>query len=262
MKIDNKNCSPWIERLNYACVESVGRRTRQEDYHLFSPDHPSTQERGLLAVLADGMGGHAGGAEASRMVVECFAKNFSKRDKSRSISAVFESVVDDCNGEIARAQTTHPEFGDMGCTLVALYVQDKQFQWVSVGDSPLFLHRQGRLIRLNEDHSMAPLINDAVEKGLLSEEDAKNHSSRNVLRSAIMGDPIEMTDLSSTKSLVDGDALILASDGILTLSLEEMEELLACFPRDAKVQADRLLDAVIAKEVTWQDNITIMVVVF
>ncbi len=250
---------PFIEDANFAYVESTGLRSRQEDYCLFQLYSRAFGPR-LLAVLADGMGGHAGGAEASRMGVESFVSNFDSRTKSLPIAEVFTAVVEQVNSAIASAQADHPEFADMGCTLVGLYLHGRQYQWVSVGDSPLFLYRGGVLRRINADHSMAPVIAEAVEQGKLSLEEAQDHPSKNALRSAVMGRPIELIDLSGQKVLEEGDVLILASDGVLTLTLSEMEDVLVESPRHARIQAERLLAAVLAKEKPRQDNTTIMVI--
>jgi protein phosphatase len=261
MPPEETKINPFAEDLNFAYVETVGQRSGQEDYCLFKTYSPASGTK-LLAILADGMGGHAGGAQASQMAVETFLKSFTGAAKENtSTKNALSHAVKESNIYIEGAQSANPELEGMGCTLVGLYIQDGSFHWISVGDSPLYLYRQGRLSRLNEDHSMAPLIASALAKGNLTDEEAQNFPSKNALRSAIMGKPIELVDLSEAHLFQEGDVLILASDGLLTLTESEIEAELTQAPqRHAKDFAERLLNAVIAKEKPRQDNTTIMVI--
>src|SRR5688500_4847696 len=107
----------------------------------------------------------------------------------------------------------------MGCTLVAAAFLDSGLVWVSGGDSPPLRLREGELMQLNADHSMAPLIAMRVDAGEMSEEEAARHPQRNALRSALIGEPIPHTDVRETPvRLKAGDKFVLASDGLQTLS--------------------------------------------
>ena len=96
-----------------------------------------------------------------------------------------------------------------------------------MGDSPLWLFRDGRLRRLNADHSMAPVLASLVAAGRMTAEQAATDSKRHALRSAVMGDAIHLVDVSSQPVAVrKTDRLLLASDGLMTLVDEEIERIL------------------------------------
>ena len=121
----------------------------------------------------------------------------------------------------------NPALDSMGSTVVAAVVSSEGLNWISVGDSPLWLFRKGQLERLNADHSMAPILADLVAKGDMTEGDAARDPRRHSLRSAVMGDDIHLIDVSSQPVVVEkGDRLILASDGLLTLSEQEIVAIL------------------------------------
>jgi protein phosphatase len=148
----------------------------------------------------------------------------------------------------------------MGCTLVGVVFGPDGVEWVSVGDSPLFLVRKGEIVLLNEDHSLAPEIDKLAARGKISWDQAMADPRRHVLRSALTGTEIELVDHSHRPlALQPGDVVVLASDGIHTLSHAEIAQLVsgAAGPDAA---ADALLAAVEAAGDAYQDNTTVVVV--
>jgi hypothetical protein len=150
----------------------------------------------------------------------------------------------------------------MGCTLVGAAITEGGLQWISVGDSPFWLFRGDRLIRLNADHSMAPLLAEQVAAGKMSAEEAAHHPQRNALRSAVIGDSLPLVDLKDTPmALEPGDRLVLSSDGLETLSDDEIAEVLReGAADDPESLAARLLAAVEARNRKGQDNTTVVIV--
>jgi protein phosphatase len=150
----------------------------------------------------------------------------------------------------------------MGCTLVGTCFGSAGVEWVSVGDSPMFLVRRGQIFQLNEDHSLAPEIDKLAAAGKMSWEDAHADPRRHFLRSALTGAEIELIDRSRQPLVLEpGDVVIVASDGIQTLSHEEIlgvVEVHAAQGPDAI--ADALLVAVDAAGDLYQDNTTVVVV--
>ncbi len=107
----------------------------------------------------------------------------------------------------------------MGCTLVGVAFGPEGVEWVSVGDSPLFLVRDGEIVLLNEDHSLAPEIDKLAVAGKISWAAAQADPRRHFLRSALTGTEIDLVDRSHRPlALRPGDVVILASDGIHTIS--------------------------------------------
>ena len=115
----------------------------------------------------------------------------------------------------------------MGCTLLAVVLAEEGLYWISVGDSPLWLWRRGRLRRLNQDHAYRSILAAEVSAGEISAADAFRHPARNALVSAVTGDEVELVDLPrQAHPLKPGDQMLLASDGLLTLGENEIAALL------------------------------------
>ena len=212
----------------------------------------------LLLVLADGMGGHAGGDVASDTVVRAFWDGF--RQAASEVAANLRAGVDAANAAVSAKQRADATLSDMGSTLVAALVRDGQLYWASVGDSLLWVCRNGRLDRLNEDHSMRPLLLDLVELGRMTEEEARHDPRIHQLRSAIAGEDIPLVEIAAEGyPLAAGDMVVLASDGLETVSEAEMAGLIAEHGDDAHTLGRVLLDAAAAAGVPGQDNTTVLV---
>jgi serine/threonine protein phosphatase PrpC len=195
----------------------------------------------LLAVVADGMGGHAGGAVASKIVVETFVHSIEQ-------GGGLSDGLQDANKAVRKGAAGKPDLTGMGATLVAAQVRGDEVRWISVGDSPFFLVSLGRIERLNADHSMVPQIEAMVKRGMLTAEEAEHHPARHTLREAVMGEKLTLIDRGSRR--LEPDArLLLCSDGVQSLS-EAAIAAVATRP----VQA--LIDAVLAAAVEHQDNVT------
>ena len=176
--------SPDI-RFDVASVLNRGCRDYQED--AIATDFPLGAEFGY-AVLSDGMGGHAAGDVASKIVVtEVFSElKFQSSDVGKftqNVGKVLKSAAISANECMAAHAATNPDTAGMGATLVApVFVRDQLF-WISIGDSPLYLMRDGQLRQLNEDHSLGPHIDYMVRSGMMSEDVGRNHPDRNALTS-------------------------------------------------------------------------------
>ena len=135
------------------------------------------------------MGGHEAGEVASSLAVVNFEKaflNLSQLNANQRLIAALQSANDSISNKI----DSNPKFDGMGTTLLATYINGNELEYVSVGDSPLFLFRDGRLSQVNDDHSMMPVILKSLREGKITEEEAKNHPQRNALRSVVMGEKI------------------------------------------------------------------------
>jgi len=245
--------------IHFAAKEDVGQRSAQEDYSSFQV---GTGEGGLLAVLADGMGGHSGGQVASHKAVNAFQATF-RSYPSGSVATKLGVSLNQANTELLNAVRDKPELDGMGCTLVGAYFSEEGLHWISVGDSPLFLYRSGALRRLNADHSMTPVIEESVRRGSITRQDALSHPDRHALRSAVTGTDITLIDTSTTPvPLLQDDVVILASDGLLTLSDNEICSVIqGTLGSSARDLSHALISAVVAKKKPRQDNTTVQIVV-
>jgi protein phosphatase len=253
------NATVFRRQFDFDQKEFIGERELQEDY---SSINFLKQQTELLFVLADGMGGHAGGEVASKTSVDAFVKTFVE-SSSESIQAKLGAALQQANHEITNLINNNSSLEGMGCTLVGMHLSAQGINWISVGDSPLFLIRKNQLIRLNEDHSMAPLIEKSLREGKITQDEAKHHPHQHVLRSAVTGGDLELIDApANTFTLHAGDIVVLASDGILTLSDEEiLHTVKGVGQRQADSLTSALLSAVRAKRKPRQDNTTIQVFV-
>ncbi len=234
----------------------AGDRAYQEDS--FGYLLPGDTRDHYLIALADGMGGHVGGAEASRIAVNAALRSL---DADMVLVERLEQAWQSANDNIANHVQGNPDLEGMGCTLVGVVVDSNGLSWVSIGDSPLWLYRDGTLRRVNKDHSMVPVLEALVAAGELTSDEAASDRRRNSLRSALMGDDVPLVDVcDQPMELIPGDRLILASDGLDTLSNKEISTLMDSAPDGSPSQliAESLVDAVAQVAKPNQDNTTVI----
>jgi protein phosphatase len=240
--------------FEYATRAAKGARNYQED----SADVRADGD-GLTAVLADGMGGHVGGALASGLACQFFLQAFAM-SSAGEVRVRLAEALDVANEAIWQEVAKDRALAGMGCTLVGTAFGADGLEWVSVGDSPLYLVRKGEIVLLNEDHSLAPEIDKLAASGKISWEAARSDPRRHVLRSALTGTEIDLVDRSERPlALQPGDTVVLASDGIHSISEADIARVVAAAATpDAAAAA--LLAEVEAAGDAYQDNTTVVVV--
>ena len=256
-----RSTPPSTSRQRWTAVyrQWQGARPYQEDDFAILEDNPTGDDTssGLMMVLADGMGGEAGGALASRTVVEAFTHSFPILHGTPDIR--FEQCLGEASERLRKMVQDDPSLDGMGSTVVAVHYDGEELTWLSVGDSPMWLFSDGDLVRLNADHSMAQILDRLVEKGELTAEEARNDRRRNMLLSAVTGARVEHVDcVKRSCRLRERDCILLASDGIQTLSDEEIEHHLINAGGKAEDAADMLFSAVQNASVASQDNMTFL----
>ncbi len=253
----------FIQEQDFAARQYRGRRDNQEDYYAFAdaaePEEPSLNR--LLLVVGDGLGAHAGGSVASYIGVNAFVRAYHEQEGS-SVQKL-SHAVETANDTLGFITSRMPNVSaPMGTTMVGVLISQQAMEWISVGDSPLFLFRDGELLRINADHSLSPLIDARAARGEITAQEAENHADRHTLQSALLGLPIMMIDASAEPMpLKKGDIVISASDGIFTLTHKALEELLSF---GKHTTADKIADAIIfaIRRINddRQDNTTVGVV--
>jgi PPM family protein phosphatase len=166
------------------------------------------------------------------------------------------------NETLRQHTRSHPETEGMGATLVVPALVENRLWWISIGDSPLFLYRNGRLSQLNEDHSMAPQIDFMVKTGLMDPVVAANHPDRNCLISVLMGTRISKIDCPTKPiEMKAGDIVVCASDGLQFLTNTQIEKVLGKYRKYRSTEiAERLLEELIRLDDPDQDNISFTVI--
>jgi protein phosphatase len=207
-------------------------------------------ERGLWAV-ADGMGGHAAGDVASRLVVETLG-NLPPADSLTQFVTDAADSLQAVNQQL-RAEAELRDVPIIGSTVVVLLARDRHCVCLWAGDSRIYLFRDGGLSQLTRDHSQ---IEELKSSGTISPEDALLHPARNLITRAIgAADTLELDD--EAMEVRDGDMFLLCSDG-LSNEVSEQEMRSALISGNCRQAAESLL--ALALERGGHDNISVVVV--
>lgn len=235
----------------------VGGRDEQQDATRVERFDAGDGTPGLLLLVADGMGGHAGGREASRIAVDTYGSIFLAGG-ALALRDRLLTALEAANHAVGAAARDTPALRDMGCTIVAATLVGDCLHWVSVGDSLLLAIHDGQIARLNADHSLAPQIDRAAREGRLSRAEAASHPDRNVLLAALNGARLQLVD-EGMRRLPEHTLVLLATDGILSLSDEQILGAVAGSGTIAATVAG-VLSAVEADMPADQDNTTLIAV--
>ena len=243
----------------FAAGQIQGGRDYQEDDYGMLEGHASEADAGHdVLVVADGMGGHVGGSTASAIVVRTVIETYPQT--TGPVTDRLSVCLTTANSAVAEAIKERPELDGMGSTLLAVAISPQGLDWVSVGDSPLWLFRDSQLTRLNADHSMAPVLADLVAVGRMTAEEAADDSRKHSLRSAVIGEDLPLVDVSPQSMVIqEGDCVLLASDGLMTLDEQQISRILRdTYSASPNIVATALLDAVTASDCPYQDNATVL----
>ncbi|WP_082767352.1 PP2C family protein-serine/threonine phosphatase [Bosea sp. PAMC 26642] len=237
--------SPSAAPFETGAITHVGRvRRENEDSFVLQP------EFGVWAV-ADGMGGHENGALASGTLAAA-VESIGPAASAPDLLARLERSVLEANADLLRQSRKRGGVA-MGSTLAALLVHEQHFACVWSGDSRIYLVRDGQIIQLSRDHTE---VQDLVDKGVLSPDEALRSPRRHVITRAIGVHDIPELDLDNGE-LEDGDIFILCSDG-LTGHVSDAEILAAVDGQAAQAACDALLALTLDRGAN--DNVTVIVV--
>ncbi|MBI4782706.1 MAG: serine/threonine-protein phosphatase [Oscillatoriophycideae cyanobacterium NC_groundwater_1537_Pr4_S-0.65um_50_18] len=225
------------------------RSVNQDDYYL--------DPQGRFFVVADGMGGHAGGQEASRIATasirECLDEHWDSDEPSE---VLLENAFLKANQAILTDQSKHPERSDMGTTAVALMLRANQSWCAHVGDSRLYRLRGAKLSQITEDHTW---VARAMRLGDITPDQGRIHPWRHILSKCLGREDLRQVDVQSF-DLQSNDRLLLCSDGLT----EELSDHLIAQHLKTIRSCDRAAVALVnaAKDKGGRDNITVVIVAF
>lgn len=248
--------SPATHELRAVALSDVGCvRTNNEDATRFI--RPATREvqlqKGYLAIVADGMGGHAAGEVASQMATEIISKTYYQREEGPEDSLYF--ALAKANRMIWQAAGRNSRQKGMGTTCTALVICQASLYIAHVGDSRAYLYKNGQLARLTTDHTY---VQKLVDEGIIQASEADTHPERNVLTRA-MGthNKVEIDVEKSIHVFEEGDRLLLCSDGLYDyLSDDELAGWLNM--ESLSDAAQQMIEQ--AKVRGGHDNITVMLI--
>lgn len=201
-------------KYSVAFLSDTGRvRSLNEDnLRVERPTQPEIASKwGDLYVVADGMGGHESGEVASEIAIETISESYY-RINGPSADAALKKAIEQANSEIFRRAQEEDRQG-MGTTVVAAVRIDRMLYIAHVGDSRMYLIRDGQIKPLTQDHSM---VQEQVAAGILTPEEAEKHPYRNVISRAVGTSPAVEVEVSQSSPLElrDGDVVLLCSDGL------------------------------------------------
>ena len=242
----------------------VGKRDIQEDAVAFGLHEDMNPG---FVVVADGMGGHVEGSTASGLAVRSVREDLANRvevglPEKEEIPNLLHHITPRANASIATYVQHNEQASGMGTTLVVPVLNGSHLHWASVGDSPLYLYRDGCLKRINEDHSLAPQLDFLVSAGLMDADVARTHPDRSALTSALVGREIPKIDCGTAPiDLLEGDIVIASSDGLLFLTDELICGVLARnAARNSEVITEALMSEIRELDHPTQDNVSIVVI--
>lgn len=242
--------------FRYGAISDVGRfRDSNQDSAYVGPN---------LALVADGMGGHAGGDVASTITVSAFSTLdelagphgiLHKRIETEEAKGLVEKTIEQVYLQIVDTVKTHQVLAGMGTTLTLLYRSVNNIVCAHLGDSRAYLLRHGKLTQITNDHTF---VQHLVDTGKITEEEAKVHPQKNVVMKVLGDFDVDLEPDISVHEINSGDRWFLCSDGICgTVSEEDMLSILnsVISPSEA---AQKLID--LALEGGSTDNCTAVVV--
>jgi len=232
--------------LRYAARSDVGLvRSNNQDSAYAGPH---------LLVVADGMGGHAGGDVASRLAIAALAPLDRTEHGPEQALTDLEHTVERARQDLVRASDADPELVGMGTTVTALLHTGTTLVMAHLGDSRAYLLREGRLTQVTVDHTF---VQHLVDTGRISPEEAEHHPQRNVVMRVLGDFDVDLTPDMSVREARAGDRWLLCSDGLSGfVSPEQITEVLT--ETDSPDEAADLL-ITLSMTAGSTDNITVVV---
>lgn len=219
--------------------------------------------KGVLLVVADGMGGTNAGEVASERAVACVCQFFAPEritaDVTASTSSIrrfMEQAIEACDREVKEWGDSHPESRGMGTTIVIGWIIDGKLYVAWCGDSRAYVCHGNKVYQVTKDHSFVQLL---VDQGMITREQAFDHPRGNIIiRSLSHGQPAAIPEcLSVPYILCDGDIVLLCSDGLSgMLHDEEIGSVICSGDADAEQIVDRLIEG--ACKAGGKDNVTVV----
>jgi protein phosphatase len=223
-------------------------RTVNQDAYYIDPE-------GRFFIVADGMGGHAGGQEASRLATKTVQAYLEQTwDTDIPPDGMLEQALLEANQAILKDQRQHPERADMGTTIVVVAFRGKQPWCAHIGDSRLYRLRGAKLEQITDDHTWVAL---AMKMGEIDPDQARTHPWRHVLAQCLGREDLRQIDIQPVQ-VQRGDRLLLCSDGLTEelsdqVIASQLKSIRACEKAAASLVAA-------AKNHGGRDNITVVIV--
>ena len=239
--------------MTVGSLQNIGGRPYQED-----SSGVASLSDGVLAVVADGMGGLANGDKVSQKIVMTMM-GYSKSLRPGQMDDVLPRMVQSVAAEVNKMLGPEGLYKS-GSTLMTVLVRQNRFHWAAVGDSHIYLYREGQLVQLNQEHNRGQELLYQALAGELTFDEVRADSKKSGLTSFVgMGELKYVEKSLSSIALKAGDRILLMTDGVFNaLSDQEIAAVLARNP-DVKTAAQMMERGVLAKAAPHQDNFTAII---
>lgn len=246
------------DNFNYCHVAGktdVGRKRAANEDNMYN----AITQNGLVSVVCDGMGGHVGGATASKIAVSTIIENLNNVYYDDPRIAIGESI-DRANKAIIQKTLERPELVGMGSTCVLLLVREGKVYIGHVGDSRIYLVRSKRIIQLTKDHSYVQML---VDCGEITKEQAEHHPRKNEITNALGIANMSPATVADDAIIPEaGDCFVLCSDGLSGMVSDDT--ICKIISRQSEMNGQERVDRLVelANENGGVDNITVQLVEF
>ena len=231
-------------------AQIIGTREKQDDSFA-----TSIMPYGVMAIVADGIGGYINGNLASKIAVETYLDEFERRNATDNISYYFQTSAVLSNGRI------RDEFGEAkgGTTAVAVVLAEGKMYWTSVGDSNIAVIRNGRLIEINRKENVKNWLEDQYLAGAINKEAAMGGPMDKRLVNYLGYDGFKKASESDRPILLKKkDQILIYSDGVEVIGQIELENIMSR-KGTAQKKAEMIIEAIENKKVNSKDNSTIII---
>lgn len=234
-------------RISSATSTGKVRAVNEDSFFVSEPSGDT-----VLAVVADGMGGHNAGEVASAEAVNILKNSVFDTDPKTTL----QNAVECANNAIYKMSVRSPKLHGMGTTVTACIISGNKVTAAQVGDSRLYLIKDGNLTQITCDHSLVEML---VARGSITKEDAKHHPQKNVITRAIGTESSVQADIYEF-DIESGDILLLCSDGLV--NMVDDDKILSIITESEKFEdlADILVNE--AENSGGHDNITVILIKF
>ena len=238
--------------MNYSVLTDIGRARSQNQDAVFATDEAVGSLPNLF-VVADGMGGHKAGEYASNQAIALVKREVASDTESELVQIINQGITTANNSIYEEAAQDATKSG-MGTTMVVATIFDHHMCVGNVGDSRLYVYREGQLQQITQDHSV---VGEMVRKGEMPKEQARNHPKRNLITRAVGAEKEIRVDFFD-ETLADGDLVLMCTDGLTSMVEEKQIEEVLASAVSLQEKANRLVE--LANDNGGRDNITIIII--
>ena len=240
-------------------VHDIGRRSSQQDSFGISSDGQRLDDggKGIFAIVADGMGGLKNGGAVSALVTMTMMQAFDVMSGQVSPDQALLGMLGEANERVNDMLKPSGQ-GKSGSTVVAAIIRERMLYWIAVGDSHIYLYRNGALMQINRDHVYSVVLDEMAARGEISSREAAQNPQRKALTSFIGMGRIEKIDRNIRPlTLQKKDRVLLMTDGVFGTLSEE--ELTAAMKLPVAESSEAIHQMIRQKNAAAQDNYTALI---